>query len=105
MRAVFDHSWRLLSPRERDILAGLSVFRGGFTQQAAQQVTGALLRELRTLMGKSLLHRESTGRYVIHELLRQYAEERLSRLSDVEETVRDRHCAYFHAALQKWTGD
>ena len=105
MRAVFDHSWRLLLSREQEILAGLSVFRGGFTQQAAQQVTGASLRELRTLISKSLLHRESTGRYVIHELLRQYAEERLGRLSDVGETVRNRHCAYFGAALQEWTGD
>ena len=41
MRAVFDHSWQLLNPREREILSGLSVFRGGFTREAAHAVTGA----------------------------------------------------------------
>jgi len=29
MRAVLDHSWDLLSEREQEVLAGLSVFRGG----------------------------------------------------------------------------
>ena len=41
MAAVFDQSWRLLSAREQAILRGLSVFRGGATQEAAAEVTGA----------------------------------------------------------------
>jgi DNA-binding SARP family transcriptional activator/predicted ATPase len=60
MRAVFDHSWRLLSEREQELFAALSVFRGSFTHQAAQSVTGASLFELMSLVHKSLLQRAST---------------------------------------------
>ena len=102
MRAVFDHSWRLLTEREREVFGGLSVFRGGFTRQAAQRVTGASLRELRALVNKSLLHRTPTGRYEVHELLRQYAAEKLDQSPAASEAVHDRHCAYYAAALQQW---
>jgi predicted ATPase len=49
MRAVFDHSWGLLSEPERETFQQLSVFRGGFTRQAAQEVAGASLKNLRDL--------------------------------------------------------
>jgi len=102
MRAVLDHSWDLLNLREQQVLAGLSVFRGGFRQQAAQQVTGASMRELRTLVNRSLLQRTPTGRYEIHELLRQYAAERLDQVPDAGGSVRDRHSTYYAAALLRW---
>ena len=35
MRAVFDHSWGLLAKEEQQVLSRLSVFRGGFTLEAA----------------------------------------------------------------------
>jgi len=105
MRAVLGHSWDLLSEQGQAVLAGLSVFRGGFRQQAAQQVTGASMRELRTLVSRSLLQRTPMGRYEIHELLRQYAAERLALSSVAEEAVRERHSAYYAAALQRWDAD
>ena len=43
LRAVFEHSWNLLDTSAHEILMSLSIFRGGFTRQAAQQVTGASL--------------------------------------------------------------
>ena len=49
IRAVFDYSWALLSESEREMFAGLSVFKGGFTREAAQAVAGASLRNLATL--------------------------------------------------------
>lgn len=74
IRAVFDYSWALLSPAERDVFMGLSVFRGSFTRDAAQAVTQADLRALHGLVNKSLLRRNAaTGRFEVHELLRQYA--------------------------------
>jgi DNA-binding SARP family transcriptional activator/predicted ATPase len=57
VRAVFDHSWNLLTPRERSVMQALSVFRGGFTRQAARRVAGATLHELRALVDRSLLQR------------------------------------------------
>ena len=35
VRAVLDHSWNLLSETERQVLARLSIFRGGFDLEAA----------------------------------------------------------------------
>jgi predicted ATPase/DNA-binding SARP family transcriptional activator len=114
MRAVFDHSWNLLTERERQVFQRLSVFRGSFTPQAAQQVTDASLAELRALATKSLLHRTSAGRYQLHELLQQYAADKLcqsdrrvlaEQLSGAwvtSETVHDRHSVYYTAALQRW---
>jgi DNA-binding SARP family transcriptional activator/predicted ATPase len=105
IRAVFDGSWSLLTDREREVFQALSIFSGGFTRAAAQHVSGASLHELRSLTGKSLLQVTPLGRYEIHELLRQYAAERLHSLPDAAAGVRDRHCAYYTAALQRWETD
>ena len=81
VRAVFDYTWRLLDSSERSTFAALSVFRGGFTRDAAQAVAGASLRNLSMLAGKSLIAANpDTGRYTVHELLRQYAEAELDML-------------------------
>ena len=55
VRASLDHTWRLISGRQRELMEALSIFRGGFTREAAQQVTGASLHELMALVDKSLL--------------------------------------------------
>ena len=57
MRAVFDHSWQMLSAEEQRVLRALSVFRGGFLREAAEQVTGASLSLLSALVTRSLVHR------------------------------------------------
>ncbi len=75
LRAVFESSWNLMTENERTIFMKLSVFRGGFTREAVQKVTEASLRNLTTLVNKSLLNRAADGRYTPHVLLRQYAEE------------------------------
>jgi predicted ATPase/DNA-binding CsgD family transcriptional regulator len=84
LRAVFDSSWSLLSEAERDALRHLSVFRGGFERQAAEQVASASIQVLASLADKSLLRRTDAGRYDLHELFRQYAFERLSLTEDIE---------------------
>ncbi|MDF1512996.1 MAG: hypothetical protein P1S60_04215 [Anaerolineae bacterium] len=102
MRAVFDYSWRLLNEREREIMCGLSVFRGGCTREAAQAVTGATLRDLLGLINKSQLHRTPSGRYEMHELLRQYAAEQLAQIPEKEREVRARHGTYYAGNLVRW---
>ncbi len=78
MRAIFEHSWQLLTRDEQQVFARLSIFRGGCTRPVAQQVTGGSLRELLSLAHKSLLVRDSaSGRFTVHELLRQMAAEKL----------------------------
>jgi predicted ATPase/DNA-binding CsgD family transcriptional regulator len=103
LRAAFNHSWRLLSRREQAVLARLSVFRGGFERQAAQTVAGASLRDLRNLLHKALVYRAPNGRYEIHELLRQFAAEKLAEAT--AQSVRDRHSAYYCVFLHERTDD
>jgi len=102
LRAVFEHSWSLLTAREREVFQQLSVFRGGFTREAAQQVSGASLRTLLALVNRSLLDCTPAGRCGVHELLRQYAAEKLDRSAAAGETARERHCAWYAAALERW---
>ncbi|MEM7113168.1 MAG: protein kinase [Chloroflexota bacterium] len=78
MRATFAYSWQLLSETERAVFIRLAVFRGGFTRQAAKAVAQTSLRPLSRLASRSLLHYDPVlDRYAIHELLRQFAAEKL----------------------------
>ena len=100
IRSVFDHSWKLLPDDEQGVLEKLSVFRGGFTREAAEQVCGASLPLLSFLGDKSLLRVDpqpiETQRYSLHELVRQYAQEQLGETGTEEvEQVRESHLDYF----------
>ncbi len=101
MRAVFDHSWNLLSQEEQRIFRKLSVFHGGFDLQAAQQVGGDSLRKLTALTHKSLLQKQPSGRYKVHELLRQYAAGKLHNRPPEEEMANNHHCEYFAMFLRQ----
>ncbi len=93
IRAVFDYSWQLLSKQEQQALAALAVFQGGFGRDAALAVAQAGLPMLLALAAKSLVQRAEAGRYMLHELVRQYAAERLAQ-SQQWAAVHDRHLAY-----------
>jgi predicted ATPase/DNA-binding SARP family transcriptional activator len=86
LRAVFESSWERLSPTEQRILCRLSIFRAAFRREAAEAVGGVSLHELLALTNKSLLHRSAANRYSLHELLRQFAQEKL----DADPEERDR---------------
>ena len=95
IRVVFDYSWSRLAESERDAYMRLAVFRAGFTREAAQAVTRANFRVLKRLTNKSLLQREADSeRFVIHELLRQYAEEQL-KASGTAEATHQAHKTYY----------
>lgn len=101
MRAVFEHSWNLLSEKGQRILRQSSVFRGGFRQEAAEQVAEATFADLVALIGKSLLRRTPAGRYQMHELLRQFAAEKLELDPEENKTVQHRHSNYYLTFLQQ----
>lgn len=75
LRAVFQSSWDLLTPEERQALARSSIFAGGFTLLAAERVTGCHARTLASLVSKSLLRVRPDGRYEMHSLLQVFVEE------------------------------
>jgi predicted ATPase/DNA-binding SARP family transcriptional activator len=97
--AVFDHSWELLRPRERDALRALSVFRGGWTREAAAAVAGVWLPVLLALVDASLVRREPSGRFGWHPLVRQYALRRAAEHEVERERVAARHGTYFLEVL------
>ena len=94
MQAVFNHSWRLLSADEQRAFSAQSVFCGGFTPEAAGRVTGASQFQLSALVDKSLLRRAASGRFEVHDLLRQLARDQLDRAGQAE-GVQARHADYF----------
>ncbi|VAW39686.1 hypothetical protein MNBD_CHLOROFLEXI01-1856 [hydrothermal vent metagenome] len=101
IRAVFDTSWRLLSPAEQVALAQLSVFRSGFTLAAAKQVIGVSLLDITKLRYKSLLRGGGNGRYTMHELLRQMSRQKLNEDQAAAEQTKIRHGRYFLSLLQE----
>jgi predicted ATPase/DNA-binding CsgD family transcriptional regulator len=88
MRAVFDSSFNRVDDIQKAIFRKLAVFRGGFSLAAAEAVATADLRTLIALADKSLLWRDpASGRYDLHELLRQYANEELATAGERENTM------------------
>ena len=78
MRVVFEQSCHYLSNTAQATLAQISLFHGGFTLEAALAVMDEPFVALSELLDKSLLRRGEDGRYEIHELLRQFAAEKLA---------------------------
>lgn len=95
MRAVWGVMWQRLSGPEQENFAALSVFRGGFTLEAAREVAGATPRDLLKLVDRSLLTRLEGGRFEVHELLRQFAAERLALSQAEEKTIAEQHSRYY----------
>lgn len=94
LRATFEQTWQRLTDDEQAIFARLSVFRDGFTLDAAETVASASPRHLRKLTQKSLIQIERDERYSIHELLRQFGEGKLAGLAELL-IMQANHARYF----------
>jgi predicted ATPase/DNA-binding SARP family transcriptional activator len=111
LRAGIDWSHDLLTEDARAILRRLSVFRGGFTLDAAEAVAsgdhtgdyathdvaaGEVLDYVARLVDRSLLHmreHHDGARYYLLETVRQYAAQRLSEADEDEAAQRAlAHC-------------
>ena len=94
IKATFDYSWSLLNPNEQSMLAKLSVFRGGFTREAARQVTDLTITQLMSLMDKSLLRKASRNRFDLHPLIHEFCKEKLGTNEDTRGTYQ-RHAQIY----------
>jgi predicted ATPase/DNA-binding XRE family transcriptional regulator len=106
LRASMNWSWSLLTEAEQRLMRQLSVFAGGWTLEAAQSVCGGdVLDLLNSLATKSLIvtnqRTENDARYSFHEIIRQYAREKLAE-SGESEVVRGRHLDFFLAIALKF---
>lgn len=100
LRAAFEYSWNLLAADERTVLRRLSVFSNGFTRAAAEAGAGATLLTLSALMAKSLVMRHEDGRYDLHQIVRQYAAEKLAEAGETE-AVHTHHWMHYLALAQE----
>jgi predicted ATPase len=100
LRLVFEGSWNLLSKEEQNVSRKLSVFRGGFTSEAAREVAGATLLMLARLVDRSLLRVSANSRYEFHPLLQHYLKEKLVAAHEEEQTASD-HAQYFLALAER----
>ena len=105
VRVVFDHAWALLSEREKEVVRSLSVFRGGFSREAAVAVTGATLPLLARLVDKSLLHIGQDGRYDRHPLLSRYSKEKLAEHPDEHAEAEQQHGLYYLGFVRELEAD
>ena len=104
LRSLIDWSYDLLKDREKALLCRVSVFSGGWTLEAAEQVCvgegvdeDAVLDLLTSLVDKNLVvaeERSSATRYRLLETMHQYGRERLREIDDEVRWQRG-HFAYF----------
>jgi non-specific serine/threonine protein kinase len=104
LKATMDWSYNLLSEIERALFRQLAVFSGGWTLEAAEEITelgiepkGKILDLLSQLVDKSLVLVEDQGdrvRYGMLETVRQYGKVKLIKTGEIEE-IRNRHTIYF----------
>jgi tetratricopeptide (TPR) repeat protein len=102
LRAVFDYSWDLLDEGEQQALRSVSVFPTSFTTKAAIEITGITEQYLRALVEKSFLRRGENGRFEMHVLLRQFANEKLYETT-TEQTIqhlKEQHSIYYLTFVQ-----
>lgn len=98
LRAAMQWSLDLLSPDLQQFWTGLSVFRGGWTREAAQVVTQTpnVSEPLESLREQSLIEAHSIAeqtRFRLLESLREFADEQWT--DDARKAARQRHAAYF----------
>jgi len=101
LRAAIEWSYDLLSETEKRLMRRLSVFAGGCTLDAAENVCETDVDPLQSLVEKSLL-RFSDERYSMLETIREYAAERLD--ASEADAVRRRHRAYVVALAEANAG-
>jgi predicted ATPase/DNA-binding CsgD family transcriptional regulator len=110
IRASLDWSHELLTDRERQLFARLSVFSGGFDLEAATAVCAGdamapdqILDEIQGLVDKSLLaveRKAGATRFRMLDFVRQYASERLAAAGE-DVPLADRHRSYFGELAQR----
>jgi DNA-binding SARP family transcriptional activator/predicted ATPase len=102
LRATFDYSWRFLGQNEQKNYTRLSILRSPFSTARASQVAGVSIHLLKLFLDQSLLLPAGMGRYRWHDLLRQFAQEKLSLWPDESLSVHEQHSQVFMAALAAW---
>lgn len=111
LRAAIDWSYRLLDPEEQMLFREMSVFAGGFTMEALEELCACggmgrtdVLGNLASLVSKSLLSKSErpggTDRFSLSEVLKEYALELLHYAGE-DEALKSAHTEYYLAFSDK----
>ncbi|MEM7131556.1 MAG: tetratricopeptide repeat protein [Chloroflexota bacterium] len=118
LRAVFNYTWSLLTNREKDAFRSFSAFQGEFGEEAAFVITGVNKTTLNSLIAHSLMQcrtrqwittRDGANvttevtRYSMHQMVRQFAAEKLQEVPEQEKMIRSAHCQYYVTFLKEQT--
>ena len=98
LRATIEWSYDLLDADERRLFERLSVFHGGCTLEAAEEICEAEIDALQSLIHKSLIRRQGE-RFWMLETIREYAVERVQDRGEAD-VLADRHADYFIALTE-----
>ncbi|WP_433163542.1 BTAD domain-containing putative transcriptional regulator [Kribbella sp. CA-247076] len=110
LRAVVEWSWELLDPEEQAVARRLSLFSGGATLEAAEQVCSddelpseSVLGVLASLVDKSLVEAAADDRSVRYRMLETVRAYGAEQLKDSGEYGRFRHAhtSYFSRLLRQ----
>ncbi len=100
LRATIEWSYDLVDEPSRDLFARLSVFAGSFPIEAAEDVCGADLDGLASLVDTSLLKPIGDDRFLMLETIHEYAVERLDASHEGDE-LRRRHATLFSTVAER----
>jgi predicted ATPase/class 3 adenylate cyclase len=103
LRATIEWSHDLLSAGEKRLFRSLSVFAGGCTLDAAEEICGADIQTLQPLVEKSLLRfspLDAGSRYWLLETVHEYTRERLDEAGETKGLAR-RHADYYLTRLEQ----
>jgi predicted ATPase len=103
LRGAIDWSHELLAPEEQRVFAALAVFRGDWTVEAAEDVTGGEVETIASLADKSLVTHDG-DRFGMLETIRAYADERLRERQD-SPAISQRHAAHFCSWAERRYGE
>src|SRR5205823_4747907 len=104
-RGALEWSYRLLAPEQQRFFSRLSVFRGGWSVEAAEKVCEEplALDYLEQLRECSLVlpgdADSDSLRFRMLESLREYGQERLTERKEID-ALRERHLAHFVALAE-----
>ena len=101
LRGALAAFWGELGAAEQQVLRGLSAFSGGCTGDAAAAVAGASRFLLAALVDRAFLRRDEHGRYLLHELLRQYGREQLLERPAELAALHERHLGHYLALARE----
>jgi DNA-binding SARP family transcriptional activator/predicted ATPase len=102
LRAAFDYSWALLWEEEKIALRRLAIFHQPFTADQAEKITQLELFHLRSLQDFSLIQLSGQERFRLHDLVRQFAQEKLNEAVQESIDLYQRFSSFYLEKLFTW---